>query len=225
VTELAAGDRHPEDRGQHQGPHAAGDHRIEAGRGVERPNALRGAGPGGLDHREQRGQAGRGGQQTVAEPRRAELEQLDAEPADPAIGSVGEPGEVEHVVDPGRVCLARHGLDPQVITGGPAGMEAGRLQDRTDLMQRLGQVQVDLPVDDGRALVGPHQAEQHPQRGRLPGTVRAEEADHRAALDLEAQVVDREHRPEPLGQAAHLDHGHDLSLPALAARPDAWRRV
>ena len=47
---------------------------------------------------------------------------------------------------------------------GPARMVAGRLEHRADLVQRFVQVPVDLPVDRRGARVGPHQAEQHPQR-------------------------------------------------------------
>jgi hypothetical protein len=138
-------------------------------------------------------------------------------PSDPAISGVAKLDEPEHLVDPGRVGRARHGLDAQVVTGRPARMEAGRLQDRADLMQRLLQVAVSPAVDGRRARVGPDQAEQHPQRGRLPGPVRAEETGHGALLDLETHLVDREYLAKSLGQAAHLDHCHDLSIRVLAA--------
>jgi hypothetical protein len=62
------------------------------------------------------------------------------------------------------------------------------------------------PDPPAPARVRPHQAEQHPQRRRLSGPVRAEEADHLAGLDREAEPIDREHLAEPLRQAAYLDH-------------------
>ena len=41
VTELAAGDRDAEHRGQDQGKHPAGHHRVQPSRGIQRPDAIR----------------------------------------------------------------------------------------------------------------------------------------------------------------------------------------
>ena len=58
-----------------------------------------------------------------------------------------------------------------------------------------------LAVEPGDgSLVGAEQAEDDPHRRRLPGAVRAEEAEHLAAFDREGDAVERLNLPEPLLQ-------------------------
>ncbi len=67
------------------------------------------------------------------------------------------------------------------------------------------------PVADGRpehrgaATRRWHEPEEHLDRGGLAGTVRAEEAEHFAASDVERQIRDGEIRAEMLTQLARLD--------------------
>jgi hypothetical protein len=65
-----------------------------------------------------------------------------------------------------------------------------------------------VPVEQpGLAGVGTQQAEQHPDRGRLSGTVRAEEPVHLTGADLEVQTVEGDRLPEGLPEAG--DHDRD----------------
>ena len=59
----------------------------------------------------------------------------------------------------------------------------------------------------GGAGVGPQQAEQDAEGGRLPGAVGPEEAVHLALLDLEVEPVEGDGGAEGLAQAADLDDG------------------
>ena len=54
--------------------------------------------------------------------------------------------------------------------------------------------------------VGDDEAGQDAHRRRLAGAVRPEKADHLAAADLEAHLVERAERPESLGQLVRVDH-------------------
>ena len=77
------------------------------------------------------------------------------------------------------------------------------------------------PSSSTRPAVGAHQAEEHPDGGRLARPVRPEEAEHVALVDLEVDVVDHRQAPVALGEAfgAH-DRGHGL----LARSGRGWRR-
>jgi AMP-binding enzyme len=55
-------------------------------------------------------------------------------------------------------------------------------------------------------------AQDHPDGGRLAGDVRAQEARHRPALHVEAEVADRLDGAEPFGTAPDLDDRHARSL-------------
>ena len=96
--------------------------------------------------------------------------------------------------------------DAQVVAGRPGRVEARRLERRADDPQRLVDLVVGLAADRRGARGRVHQAQDHPQRGRLAGAVGAEEAGHGARLDVEAELVDRpDLAAEHLGQAADLD--------------------
>ena len=66
--------------------------------------------------------------------------------------------------------------------------------------------------DGCRAAVGPEEAGEHFQRGRLAGTVRAEEADDLAGGDLQGKVVHGELGAEPLGEIADGEHGEKAKV-------------
>ena len=139
------------------------------------------------------------------------LAHAEREAADPAAAGGGQPGLLEDLVDPARVEPGRHGQDPQVVAGRAARVEPARLQDRPDPAGRVGQLPVGPAGDGGRAGGRGDQAEQHPQGGRLAGAVGAEEAGHRALVDLEVELVDGEHVAEALGEPLHADRGHGAS--------------
>ena len=58
-----------------------------------------------------------------------------------------------------------------------------------------------------RPAVGSEQAEQDPDRHRLPGAVRSEEAVDLAAVDLEIELVERPRRTERLDETRDRDDG------------------
>src|SRR5206468_8148586 len=53
----------------------------------------------------------------------------------------------------------------------------------------------------------------HPERRRLPATGRAEQREEAAALDTEAEIVDRDDVVEPLGDVDQPDVGDRRHLP------------
>ena len=87
----------------------------------------------------------------------------------------------------------RPGVEVRRLEGGPHGPE------------RVGEVDVALPVDRRGAARRVDEPEQHPQGGRLARAVGPEEAGDPARLDVEAQVVDGDEGPELLAQPPDLD--------------------
>ncbi len=75
----------------------------------------------------------------------------------------------------------------------------------------MGKGAVEHPVglfaDERRALVRGVEAEDHPHRGGLPGTVRADEAGHSSGLNGEGHPVQCDGLPVSLADAVHLDRG------------------
>jgi hypothetical protein len=79
-----------------------------------------------------------------------------------------------------------------------------------------------------RASVGGDQAREHPERGGLAGTVRPEQAEDLAGVDLEADTVERRARaeaphqiprPQPrLGRTRHRRGGHAQTLMQRSGR-------
>ena len=101
-------------------------------------------------------------------------------------------------------------------------MVAGRLEDRADLPDRVRQLVVPAAVERRGPAVRCHQPEQHPQGRGLAGSVGSEQGRHLARLCHRADVVDGQHVPEDLGEAAQLDAHHASS--AMRAAPRAtWR--
>jgi hypothetical protein len=86
---------------------------------------------------------------------------------------------------------------------GEAAVQPGGVKPRVAAQQR------------GLPGVPTKQPEQHPDRRRLAGAVRAEEAVHLAGGDREVQPVQRDRAPEGLAQPRHLDGVlHDLHASA-----------
>ena len=72
--------------------------------------------------------------------------------------------------------------------------------DRPSVPQHLAAVELDEPEDRAR--------------GRLPGAVWAEEAEHAPARDRERAVVECLHRPESLGNVLEGQHGRSGDVAA-----------
>src|SRR3546814_10974333 len=81
---------------------------------------------------------------------------------------------------------------------------------------RARNVGIRLTPDGGRATVGRHESQQHPERRGLACTVGAQEARHHARPDGEGEVIHGTHGAERLGQILDLDRGPRHVLPFLA---------
>lgn len=108
----------------------------------------------------------------VAEHRRREAETLphpEGELADPSPRVLREPGGREDAY--GRLLgQPRRGCERvQVVERGPTGVVAGRLEDGTDVADRVRQLVVPPAAEGGGATGWRDEPEQHPQGGRLTG--------------------------------------------------------
>jgi hypothetical protein len=126
----------------------------------------------------------------------------------PPARRLGQANLLKHLVGPGEGQAGGGGDDLEVVAGAAAGMEAGRLQDRADLADGVGQLPIRPAVDPGRPRGRGDQPQQHAQGGGLAGPVGAQEPDHRALVDLEAQVVDGDDPSEALGESVDGDDRH-----------------
>ena len=151
----------------------------------------------------------------IAQQRGGEPEALahpEGELAHPPAGGAGEIDEVEDFVDPIGGHLPGQRLDPQVVAGRAARVGAGGFQHRADPVERVGQLPVRATADRGGAFGRLHQTQEHSQRGGLARPVGAEETDHRAGVDLEAEMVDGGQCSETFGEVVDFDHCHWWSL-------------
>ncbi len=132
---------------------------------------------------------------------------------DPAAG-LGEIEALEQGTDPGLPLRRRNSVDPavvlEVLPGGVAAVKASKVRDDAQPaahgVEVAGQPEI---VERDQALVGPQDAAQAAQRGRLPGAVLTEEEKHLARRDLEIHAGHRLDAAEPLPEAADRDHvGH-----------------
>ena len=150
----------------------------------------------------------------VAEQRGGQCEPLPhalGVAAGPAVRGAAEPDQLEHLLDPLAADPRGACGDPQRGPPGPPGMEHVRAGQRADVPQRVAQVPVRAPVDGGPAAGRHGQAEQQPDGGRFPGSVRAEEPGDAARCQLEGQVADRGDGAVPLGQRLDGDGTHGSS--------------
>src|SRR4029077_19554238 len=145
-------------------------------------------------------------------------------------GRAEQPHPVQRRVDPGRrgarVGGPVGGIHPGQV--GPAGQERveGRALDpRPPPRQARGGRPGDRLAEQADAASGRvNQAEQHPDGGGLPGSVRPEEAVAGAARYVQAEVVHRElAAAEPLGQPAGSDRR--AGRPRRAGWPGTGRRL
>ena len=115
--------------------------------------------------------------------------------ADPVLGARAQLDDLEHLLDPARRAVAvERGQQLEVLARAQVGVEAGRLDESGDTLQRPCALAHRVATEqlDG-ALGGRDQAERHAQRGRLAGAVGPEEPVHVAGADVQVDVVDREH--------------------------------
>jgi hypothetical protein len=89
-----------------------------------------------------------------------------------------------------------------------AGVHGACLQQGADLVQRGTVVPVGRAVDGDGARRRPAQTHDQAHGGRLPGTVRPEEAGDAPGLHVEAEALDSLHLAELLVQVADLDGSH-----------------
>jgi hypothetical protein len=109
----------------------------------------------------------------------------------------------------------------KVLVPAEIGVEVGRLDESGHAVERRGEVVLRVAAEEPRlSAVGPDQAEQDPQRRRLAGAVRPEEAVDVSWLDAEIDVVDRGDCAVALEETASFDWvgGGTGAYPSLAAR-------
>jgi hypothetical protein len=163
----------------------------------------------------------------IAEQGRGEREPLahaERVLADPAARRVLKRHDLDRLVGARLRNSRRAGHRAKVVAGAAARMEAGALQHGPDRAKRLGERPVGLALDRRRAARRLGEAENHPQRGGLPGAVRPEKARDPAGLDVEADAIDGPHGPEALAQVADLDLGHGRVVPGGGKQSTARRR-
>jgi hypothetical protein len=94
----------------------------------------------------------------------------------------------------------------QQLTPSEAVEQAEVLREHPDPSLHLTRLGPDVPaVDQDPAGIGTEQPGDHPEGGGLPGTVGAEQAEERAAGDVEVERVDGVGGTEPLVEAADRD--------------------
>src|SRR4029079_19795421 len=118
-----------------------------------------------------------------------------------------EADELEHLVrarlrDPGG-----HADHAEVVSPGAPRVEALCREHGPRLVHGLDEVAELLPVDRRVARGGADEAEERPERRRLPGAVRADEAGDAAVRGAEGDAVHGNDLPESLAQVVDLDHG------------------
>src|ERR1700674_4885436 len=79
----------------------------------------------------------------------------------------------------------------KVLAPGHEAVQVGRLDDAADVAHRLLEVTLNIEAADGRRPGGGlDQPDEHANRGRLSGTIRAEEAEDLAGEELKRNGVD-----------------------------------
>ncbi len=134
----------------------------------------------------------------------------------------GDLDQLQRFVDPaGRIAAVVGGAQLQVLAAGHVGIEARRLDEAGDAVQRPRAVHLWIaPEQPGDAGGRPDQAQQHPQRRRLARAVGAEVAVDVAGPDGQVDGVHGQPLAVALCQAAHLDHrgvGHETARAAASA--------
>ena len=99
------------------------------------------------------------------------------------------------------------GEERDVLVDAQVAVEAEALREIADFRRDRAMVLDRIVAGDAdRAAVGVQQAAQQSNRRCLSGTVRADEAEHLAAVDGEREPIDRDGAPVALGDAIKREH-------------------
>jgi len=134
-------------------------------------------------------------------------------PAHDTIGGLRKPEQLEQVADARVEGAPAHALDPtlqrQVFPAGGVAVDAralGHVADRAADRVRLAD---DVVARDlGAARIRLRQRREDLDGGRLPGSVRAKEAEDLAGADAETDAVERLNRSVPLPDLVDGDRVH-----------------
>ena len=118
------------------------------------------------------------------------LAHAEGEPAGALVGGRLETDLDQHLVHPGRRDRAHGGHGPEVVSSSVAGVHAAGVENGADQAGGVPEVVVADAVVADLAMVGVGEPDHHPHRGRLAGSVRADEAGDAAGGHVERQVVD-----------------------------------
>lgn len=124
-----------------------------------------------------------------------------------------QPDKIQYFGHPALRDAVRLGKAEKVVVCVATAVHGFRVQQRPDVLQRLRQVPVVLPVDPDRPAGRVVEVEHHAHGRGLPGPVGAEEAGHHPRSDLEAEVVHGGLRAESFGKALKLDHAAHARTP------------
>src|SRR5215469_5360385 len=144
----------------------------------------------------------------AAEQRRGDAEPLahaEREALGPLLGHVGQAHQVQHLPDaPARnavgLCQAQ-----QVVVSATATVDGLGVQQRADLVHRVGELGELLAVHAHRAAGRPVQAKDQPHRRRLARAVGAEETGDPPGLDGESQLVHGQDRKSTRLNSSHVE--------------------
>ena len=126
-----------------------------------------------------------------------------------------EGDQVEHLVDAGVGQAHGLGADGEDLAAGAAGVLGRGVEQYADVPARVGDVVVEVASDRDPAVRGWGEPDHDAHRGRLAGTVGAEEPGHPTGLADEADVVDGGERAVLPSESFDIDHAS--SLPERAA--------
>ena len=130
---------------------------------------------------------------------------------------VGDARALHHLLDASRPLAGGHAFDlgdePEILEDAHVGVERRRLRQVAGAALGLDRLVEDVePGDNGFAFGGRHVAGQDAHRRRLAGAVGSEEPENLAALDPEADVVDRGDAAVAFREVLNLDHKELLFL-------------
>src|SRR5262249_6813510 len=118
------------------------------------------------------------------------------------------------------------GAEPEVLLGGQVEVECRLLEDDADLTADAERLALDVEAGDPRrAARRLEQRRQHPDRGRLAGAVRAEEAEELAGTDVEVDRVDRPDATVVATESRNCDGGYGGHVPAESLAPRRGHRI
>ena len=122
------------------------------------------------------------------------------------VGHFGQADRGEHLVHAPRPDADRGTEGEQVVAGAAAAVNGLGVEQRANLSQRGGRLDVRPAVDQRGSGSRPVQAEDHPHRRRLTGPVGTEEAGDDTGPDGGADGVDGELVAVSLGELLQFDH-------------------